>query len=266
VAAPADSARQGTNISTASTTWNVNVGSPVAGTLLIVFAHFAADPGAVTFTGYTPFGGPDASDASDDTTTVFYRQADGAEGATDVLSPTNSVKGATICWEITGAADPSITPPTISTVAVGTTTANTADPTAAVPASPPADTLYLALAGGDGEVGAYTGAPTNYVNLATANSGTGGAAASNCFIGGASRQLTASSSEDPTAFTHAAHSNGWTAFTVAIRDTVPFVFMPRHPGTNFQDPAVLMKGWVRDKLSGLWRRPGIWTPEGEYAI
>jgi hypothetical protein len=218
LAAPVDSARINTNVSTAATTWNVNVGSPAAGTLLIVYARFAAAPGAVTFTGYTVFGGPDATDATDDTTTVFYRWADGTEGATDVLSPTNSVKGCTICWEVTGAEDPAISPPQISAVAIGTTTANTANPNSVAPASPPRDTLYLAMSGGDGEAVAYTGAPTNYVNLIAANSGTGGLPATNVVAGGASRQLTASSSEDPGAFTHGAHTTGWTAFAVAIRE------------------------------------------------
>jgi hypothetical protein len=231
VASPVDSARQGTNITTASTTWNVNVGSPVAGTLLIVYARFAAAPGAVTFTGYTVLAGPDATDATDDTTTVFWRVANGSEGATDVLSPTNSVKGCTICWEVTGADDAA---PGVSTAAIGTTAANTANPNSAAPVGAPKDTLYLAMAGGDGEVGAYTAFPTNYANLIAANSGTGGAAATNCFAGGASRQITASSSEDPGAFTHGAHTTGWTAFTVAISEPVADSFVARPPVVRLQ--------------------------------
>jgi hypothetical protein len=213
MAAPVDSARQGTNITTASTTWNVNVGSPVAGTLLIVFARFAAAPGTVTFTGYTVLLGPQ-TDLSDDTTTCFWRWADGAEGATDVLNPTNNVKGATICWEVTGAANEA---PAAGGIGAGTTGANVAQSLLIAPTNPPQDTLYLTASGGDGEVGAYTAFPTNYGNLITANSGTGGAAASNCFIGGASRQILASSSDNATAFTHATHTTAWTAFAVAIR-------------------------------------------------
>jgi hypothetical protein len=215
MAAPVDSARQGTNVSTAGTSHAVNVGSPSAGTLLIVLARFAAAPGTVTFTGYSSLNGStgDASDATDDSTFVFWRWADGTEGATDTCSTANSVKAAFISWEVTGAQNEA---PGISTVAVGTTTANTANPGSAAPPSAPQDTLYLALAGGDGEVGAYTAAPTNYANIVAANSGTGGTAASNVLIGGASRQITASSSDDPAAFTHAAHTTGWTAYTVAI--------------------------------------------------
>lgn len=226
MAAPTDSARVGTNVTTASTTHNINVGSPVAGTLLIVFVRFCAAYAPLTFTGYTEFAGENSSDASDDTTAVFWRQADGAEGATDTLTTNQSTKLAAICWEITGAANPASTPPTISTVAVGTTAANSADPGIVSPNSAPADTLYLALAGGDGEVGAYTAVPTNYANLVTANSGTGGAAASNSFIGGGSRQLTASFNEDPGTFTHGAHANAWTAFTVAIREPPKSLMLP----------------------------------------
>ena len=219
MASPVDSARVGTNVTSASTTHNVNVGSPAAGTLLIVWARFAAAPGTITFTGYTQLA-LDSSDASDDTSVVFYRLADGTEGATDTCSPTNSVKAGYICWEITGAIDPATQAPEISTVAVGTTTANTCDPGTVTPTGGSKDYLFLALGAEDGEVGAFTGAPTNYSNLATANSGTGGLPATNCLMGGASRQLTASS-ENPGAFTHAAAVTGWTAFTVAIHPPGP---------------------------------------------
>lgn len=220
MAAPSDAARQATNITTASGTHAINVGSPTAGTLLIVAIRFAADPGTITFTGYTLLAS-DSSDASDDTTAIYCRQADGAEGATDTLTTANNVKAAAIAWEITGADDPAWSRPTVSTVAVGTTAANSANPNSAAPAGAPQDTLYLAIAGGDGEVGAYTASPTNYSAVTAANSGTAAGAATNNFMGGASRALTASSSEDPGAFTHAAHTNGWTAYTVAIRTVQP---------------------------------------------
>lgn len=220
MAAPVDSARQATNVTTAATTHNVNVGSPVVGTLLIVFARFAAAPGAVTFTGYTVLAGPDATDATDDTTTWFYRWSDGTEGPTDPCNPTNSVKAGYISWEVTGADNPGLganSVPGVSAVAIGTTVANTCSPNSVAPKQPPQDTLYVVGGGGDQEVGAFTAVPTNYVNLQAANSGTGGAAASNVIMGGASRQISASSSDDAGVFTHAAMVAGWTAFAIAIR-------------------------------------------------
>lgn len=221
MAFPSDSARQGTNITTASTSHNINVGSPVSGTLLIVFVRFAAAPGTVTFTGYTSLVS-DTSDASDDTTQVFYRLANGEEGATDTLTTGNSVKLGAIAYEITGAEHPPIQPPQVSSAVIGTTTANTCNSGSVSPTGGAKDYLWLTLGGGDQEVGAFTAAPTNYANLATANSGTGGTAATNVIMGGASRQLNAAS-EDPGAFTHAAMITGWTGFTVAIHPaSVPF--------------------------------------------
>lgn len=262
MAAPVDSARQGTNITSASTSHAINVGSPAADTLLIVLVRFAGAPGTVTFTGYSSLVS-DTSDASDDTTQIFYRWADGTEGATDTLSTGNSVKLAAICWEITGASDPAQGVPTRSTVAVGTTAANGADPDSAVPLVAPQDTLYLALMGIDGEGNAPTVAPANYSNLATANSGTGGSAATNCSVGGASRQLSASSSEDPGNFTHAGANAGWTAFTVAIRppnnfatDAARAVFETTDANTTtpaFTTPSGIVAGQL---LVLFWRSGG----------
>ncbi len=214
MAAPADAARNATNVSTAALTWAVTVGSPAAGTLLIVFLRGSTNT-LTSFTGYTQLAA-DASDASDDQTLVYYRQADGTEGATDDAVWNANTKGGAICWQVTGAIDPATSAPTISAVAIGTTTANTCNPNSVAPANAPQDTLYIAMGGEDGEVGAFTAAPANYGNFQAANSGTGGAAASNLLMGGASRQILASSSDDPGAFTHAAANAGWTAFTVAI--------------------------------------------------
>ena len=229
MASPVDEARAGTNVTTASTTWNINVGSPVAETLLIVLVRFAAAPGTVTFTGYTLLVGS-STDASDDTTNVYYRWADGTEGPTDPLSPANSVKGCAICWEITGALDPSLGAPEFSTVAIGTTTANTANPDVMTPSGGSNDYLFLALMGLDGEGNAPTASPTNYSAVTTANSGTTGAVATNCSIGGGSRQLTGTT-DDPGVFTHAAATTGWTAWTVAVYPAppptqLPFVIAP----------------------------------------
>jgi hypothetical protein len=235
MAAPSDAARQGTNVATAATSHAINVGSPVIGTLLIVFSRFAAAPGTITFTGYTQLVS-DTSDASNDTTTIHYRWADGAEGATDTMTTVNSIKAAFLCWEVLGAENPESSPPKVSAVAVGTTTLNTANANSVAPVNPPRDTLYLTMAAGDGEVGAYTAVPASYGNLVTANSGTGSTAATNCFIGGGSQAILASSSNDAGAFTHAAHTTGWTAYTVAIAEAHVF---PRHPATIFQDPGLV---------------------------
>ncbi len=261
MAAPTDSARVGTNVATAAATWNINVGSPAAGTLLVVVVRCSGDPGAVTFTGYTALVSGEQSDATDDRTFIYVRLADGTEGATDVWDPTNSVKGSAICWEVTGADDPAIIAPTVSTVAVGTTAANSANPDTATPTGAPVDTLYIATAGGDGEVGAYTAAPTNYANLVTANSGTGGAAASNCFMGGASRQIAASSSDNPGAFTHGAHTTGWTAFTIAITKTPAFInAVPGSYAVTGATDTPVVAGRAIESVPGSYALSGLAAP------
>lgn len=256
MAAPVDSARQATSESTAVTTHPINVGSPVAGTLLIVFCRFAAAPGTVTFTGYNSLA-DDSTDATDDTTRVFWRWADGTEGATDDLTTVNSVKAAHISWEVTGAQNEA---PAISAVSVGTTTANTATSNSVAPTGAPQDTLYISMAGGDGEVGAYTAAPTNYTSpgLITANSGTGGLPATNVFIGGASRQITSSSSDDAGVFTHGAHTTGWTAFAVAIRTLQPY------QKAGSLTSGALMSG-VQEYVSGATVIPNVNIARGQGA-
>jgi hypothetical protein len=233
MASPVDAFRSGTSVTTAATSHVISCvgdgGGPNAGDVAVVFFRAAAAPGTVTFTGYTQLAS-DTSDASDDQTMVFYRACTGTEGTGEDLTTGNSVKLCAIYWIITGAESPATQAPEISTVATGTTTANTADSASRAVTGGPKDVLYLTMAGGDGEVGSYSAAPTNYTNRATANTGTGGAAASNAFMGGASRQIAASSSEDPGAWTHGAHSNGWTAYTVVV-----------HPPGAATDPAEFLR-------------------------
>lgn len=228
MASPSET-RVTTSISSASTSHAVNVGDPTADSLLIVFARFAAAPGAITFTGYTQLA-LDSTDASDDTTAIYYRWADGTEGATDTCSPTNSVKAGYIVWIITGAINPATQPPEVSTVAIGTT-ANTANPNSRAVTGGPKDVLYLAMMAQDNET-LPSAAPTNYTNLVTSSSGTTGAVATNCTMAGASRQITASSSDDPGAFSHTSPANGWTAFTVVVHPAPPPQPGPVHTSTR----------------------------------
>lgn len=213
---PVDSARPTTSVSSAATTHNINVGSPIYGDLLLVLWRAAAAPGTVTFTGYTPLNGAsgDSSDASDDSTFIFYRRAIGTEGTTDPLTTQNSVKSAAICWVIKNAQTPTIQAPERSTVMVFTTSANAANPTVVTPTGGSKTYLFIAVAGIDQESTTFS-ALTNYVNLVNANSGTTGSVATNCIIGGGTRQLTASS-EDPGAFTHGAAATGGCSYVIAI--------------------------------------------------
>jgi hypothetical protein len=244
VAAPVDSARQGTNITSAGTSHAINVGSPAAGTGLIVVVRFAGDPGTVTFTGYLEIALA-SNDASDDDMRIFTRVANGSEGATDTLTTTNSVKAAAICWEITGYGTSSgFMEVAVANPVTFTTAANSANPPQ-VPATPglTKQFLFLVVAGQDGEVGAYTAAPTNYTSpgLVTANSGTGGSASSNCYMGGASRQLTATS-DDAGVFTHGAATTGGMAWALAVYplSTSKTLTHAGSPGSSETDTAVAL--------------------------
>lgn len=219
MSSPVDSNRVGTNGTSAATSHPINVGSPAAGKLLIIFCRYGGNPGVTTFTGYTRFG-VDSSDASDDVTEVYYRWTDGNEGATDTLTTANSIKMGAICWIISDAANPNDNPPEISTVATGGTTANTCNPASISPTGGSKDYLFLALGGQDGETGSYSGVPSGYANLITAGSGTSGQASTNVLMGGGSLQKTGSS-EDPGVFTHNAANSAWTAFTVAVYPQSP---------------------------------------------
>lgn len=207
----------------------INVGSPSAGNLLIVYIRFAGDPGATTFTGYTAFAGPDASDASDDSNTIYYRLADGTEGVSDTLTTTNSVKAAAGCYVISGAANPATQPPQTSTVAVGT--AANADSTTVTPTGGAKDYMFLVTLGMDGEL-LSASVPTNYLGVSQLNtsSGTGGAVATNCIIWMAIRTDINAASENPGPWTSSAPNAGWTAWTLAV-----------HPAaTAFVDNEALM--------------------------
>lgn len=216
MAAPVDAARATTNITSASTLWNVNYPTGiVAGDLLLTFFRTATGAIGGPPSAWTQLGSYFTGDASDDATGIYWKVAAGGESGTLSYDWSGSTKGAAIMWRITGAVDPAEVPLTVSTEAVGTG-ANACNPGSVAPTGAPKDTLYVAMGGYDGETGAFTAAPTNYSNLAAANSGTGGAVATNCIIGGATRGLTASSSEDPGAFTHGTPSSGWTGLVVAV--------------------------------------------------
>lgn len=217
MASPIDSARPTTQLTTAGTSTNINVGSPVGDDLLIVFIRWMGAASAVTFTGYTALVSLENTDASDDTTSVYYRWANGAEGASDSISWTGSVKLAAICWVVKGAQNPSVQAPDISTVANFTTSANTANPDSVTVTGGPRDVLYLTAMGKDGEGGVATGAPANYGNLVTISTGITGTTAINGDVAGASWQVLQSSSENAGAWTHPAANAGGNAYTIAVQ-------------------------------------------------
>lgn len=220
MAAPTDTARPTTQLTSAGTSTNINVGSPTAGDLLVVFIRWMATVSAVTFTGYTALASLDGTDASDDVTSVYYRWADGAEGASDAISWTTSAKLAAICWVVEGAQNPTVQAPNISTVANFTTAANSANATSVSVTGGPKDVLYITAMGKDGEGGVATAFPANYANLVTIDTGVAGVATINGDVAGATRQVLQTSSEDAGTWTHPAANAGGNAYTIAVQSAI----------------------------------------------
>lgn len=213
MAAPTDAGRTGTNITTAADPWTVTMPASIAAGDLLVAAGRTG--GAQTFnlpSGWNWLLQNDTSDASDDAVSVIWRSAAGSDTLSWDLSA--AAKGATIVWRITGHGASN---PEVSTI-FGT--GANCDPASITPSGGVLDYLVLSFASLDGETQTFT-VNSPFTNLQQANSGTGGAAATNVRIAGSSFQGTAVSTVDPAAFTNAAPSNGWHAATIAIFPPLP---------------------------------------------
>lgn len=213
-------------------------GTPAAGDLLIVIARTA---GAQTVSGVstnslalTNFA-TSTADATDDQTTGWYRQCTGTETTNIDVDLSAAAKGAIVVYRITGHEDPATQQPEEFEA---TGTGANPDPPNATPTGGSKDYLWIAFCGADGEMADAT-APTNYNNsFVAANSGTGGAVATNCRVGAGTRTLTASS-ENPGAFTLGAASNGWTAWTIAVHPPSAPSFAPP-PTSHYRKIAHLL--------------------------
>ena len=205
-------ARTDTSGSAASATPVVGIGSPSNGHLVIVKFRTAIGTAGVGWPGGWTEIIESAADASDDAAAIAYRLCDGTEGATITLATTNA-KFAGRALGITGAQDPAIQAPQVSTVATGTST--TPDPTSLTPAGGAKDYLWIWAGGWEGEqTTPPAGNPTNYDNPGGAGSGTGGAIATNCRVATAERLLNAAS-EDAGSWTISV-SDDWMAWLIAV--------------------------------------------------
>ena len=232
MAAPVDAGRATTNITTAADPWaSVNLPSSIAsGDLLLAWVRFG---GAGQFAagdapgGWAIFGGlaPESPDASDDNICVLLRVSAGGEPSTESWDLTASQKGAVIIWRITGAGrrdtGAPITTINISNIATElsaatTTTGANIDPASFTPSAPGGtkDYLFLSVIGMDSETATATNGTLS--NVANANSGTGGAVATNCMIWGGSQSSSSVSSVNIAAWTSTAPATGAVAYTIAV--------------------------------------------------
>lgn len=232
MAFPAVAATNTTAGSTASASAVVNLPTGiVSGNLLLVLHRSAVgtDSHAVSGGGWTNLFN-NAADASDDRISLWYRQADGTEGATITITQTSS-KFASLAWRVTGHEDPATQAPEFATLVVGTSA--TPNPGSLSPTGGAKDYLWLWMGGWEGEQASPpVGSPVNYSSPIGANSGTAGVVATNCRVASAERILN-SVSEDPGAWTISV-SDDWTATVVAVHPAPPApaaspVFEPRVP-------------------------------------
>jgi hypothetical protein len=195
---------------TTSPVFNLPGSLVVGNTLLMIYR--CAQSGAITVPGFTELG-DSGTDAADDQIVWAWRKVDGTEGSTITLT-TGSGRGAGICWQIQGGADPAIMPPETSTIAIGTTTAPNA--TTCTPTGGAKDYLWFTMGGWSGEQTVTPTYPTDYTLYQLAEgSGTAGSVTTNVRVAGAARELNAAST-DAGAFTIDVAPAGWSAMTVAI--------------------------------------------------
>ena len=238
-----------------------------AGDLLIAICiAYQSSVTDAAFSGWSD-GFTEFSDTSTSTTMAIgmaYKWSTGSETAAITVTQAATITGHAAKILLSIPLAHASTPPEAGSRDSGTTAA--ADPAAFDPAAWAAeDTLWIAV-GGSGETGtggAFTGiasAPANYSDYV--DTGISADAVGGCEGAVAFRQLNASS-EDVGTFSVDTSNARNAAVVVAVRPVPPDV-VPRHPAINHQNPALLMQGWRRG-LSGLWRRPELWTPEGSLA-
>ena len=222
--APTVAGTSTTDGSTAAVDPAVNIGSPSAGQLVIVFFTSTSTHSAPTVPSgwtYLVSAKPGGDTRSGDRDQCFYKVASGSEGATvTVDTGTSSVKYSAIAYRITG--HDSGQAPEISTAAVGTST--TPNATTVTPTGGSKDYLFLtwAVHEGTGSVGT---APSGYSNRQSVlTSGGGGATNSGNAV--AEKAATASS-EDAGAWGAWGASEDWVAWTVAVHPSTA----ENHDGT-----------------------------------
>jgi hypothetical protein len=177
-----------------------------AGDLLI--AGMACD-GASTIgwpAGWTAFA---SSEATDPSTELAYRFADGSEGSSISITTSTTEEPTAFCYRITGA-HPSAAPEATIGSVVNTTSPN---PPSLSPSWGSAKTLWIAFVAVDDQGGEVTGFPSNYPDNRLANHSESGANSS-C-IGVATRELEAAS-DDPNTFTLATTRSSL-PITIAVR-------------------------------------------------
>lgn len=223
MAAPVDAARTTYDGLVSGTSHIISLAglAPIsAGDILLAKVRCPASTTISWPAGWTEIVNDNASDATDDVTSVAWRIADGTETTVTVTLGTARLM-AGICYRITGGDMVEI-----SAVAIGSASQPNS-PNYAPFTSAPHDVLWLSLVGGQG-TRTLTSGPSGYSNATIISHGGGDGAAGTCFVAGASKGATAVNSEDPGAWTLDSTTT-WSAFTVAVYTAAPQARMSQEP-------------------------------------
>lgn len=222
MASPSSVSRTTTAVTAASASWTVNLDAALAsGDLLIIALRVAGNHTTTWPSGFQNFLSDGTNtwhdldlDAGDDRITVIARDCDGAEASSITVTLGAADKGCAVAYRISGALPHATQAPDLLS-ATGSSV-NPDCPSESVTGGPK-DILALALDTHVGEQTATVTYPTNYVNTGQVTSGATGVATTNCQINFCDRQVSAASSEDPSAFTISG-SQPWTAITILVQE------------------------------------------------
>lgn len=207
MAFPVTSAATTTTFATSVTSMAVNMPASISSGDLLIAAVGVRNAGT-----WTPPSGWDlleekAGGGTVGETGVWYKIADGSEGATQTWTTGTATTAAWHSFKVTtwhGTTPPEYTSTNGDSAAV--------NPPSLSPSWGSADTLWIALAGSSANTMSFTGSPTDFTGLTTSTASSGGGASN---MGSAFRQ-NATATEDPSAFTTSTN-RWWASFTIAVR-------------------------------------------------
>lgn len=208
MAAPVDAGRATYDGSSSATSHAVTMPASIAaGDILVAVLR---PPAARTITA--PAGWEEmkqeSPDTADDTTALFLKVADGAEGSTQTFTLSSAARLAALTYRITGATNASV-----STSAIGTT-GQPDSPSLTIASS--RDVLWLSIGGGSNAL-TLTSGPSGYSNATLiAHTGGGATDGTTAAVFSASKQATAVTTEDPGAWTLGGTLASWVMYTVAV--------------------------------------------------
>jgi hypothetical protein len=193
----------------AITTMNVTMPASISsGDLLIAAAHVRNTGTWTLSTGWVELGSQ-VGGATVGELTVFYKIADGTEGATQTF--TASV-GTSVVWHTRKITDwHGTTPPEMATASGDVSDAN---PPTLTPSWGSDETLWISVAGHSAiSPTAFSAAPAGYTDFLNSGASAGGASVSLA----TAYLVSTTATEDPGAFTTSGSNRYWAAANIAVR-------------------------------------------------